>query len=81
MIEEETVYVYLLEEGTDVWRPVRAVRVQDNWHRIVSVNSDPDAEKWQFTTGDIVRCEMRSLSEGEKYREVLVAVEKKGSGT
>lgn len=81
MREKETIFIYLLEEGTDVWRPVSAVPVCDGWFRIVSLNSDPDDEKWQFTTGDIVKCETRLLTEGAKHREVLVATERREDGT
>jgi hypothetical protein len=66
----ETIYVSLLDEGTDVWRPVEAEHVSDNRYRIVSTNSDPDDEHWEFQTGEVVRCELRDLS-GEKC---LVAV-------
>ncbi len=80
-MEEETIYVYLLEEGTDVWRPVRAVKVQDDWYRILAANPDPNDEEWQFTTGDVVRCEMQLRSNGMESQEVLVTVEKRKDGT
>lgn len=50
------IYVYLLEEGTDVWRPVQAAHVRDDVYRIVSPNPDPEDEKWQFACGELVRC-------------------------
>jgi hypothetical protein len=67
------IYVYLLGEGTDVWRPVQAKKLSDKLFRIVSQNTDPENEKWQFSTGDIVKCEERILSNSKKC---LVAVEK-----
>lgn len=67
------IYVYLLEEGTDVWRPVQAEKLGYNTFRILSNNPDPEDEKWQFKTGDIVKCEMRMLSNSNKC---LVAIEK-----
>ena len=66
----ETIYVYLLNEGVDCWRPVEAVHVADNRYRISGVNPDPSDEHWQFATGDVVVCERRTLSEGA----ALVAV-------
>jgi hypothetical protein len=60
----ETIYVYLLDEGTDVWRPVDADHVSGNKYRILSVNPDPDDEHWQFNAGDVVATEMRELSGG-----------------
>ena len=65
-----TIYVALLDEGTDVWRPVEAEELRDGLFRIFSENSMPDDERWEFPQGAIVRCERRRLSEGT----VLVAV-------
>jgi len=64
----ETIYVALLDEGVDVWRPVEAQREGD-LYRIVGVV--PETEKWVFSPGSLVRCEQRELSEGP----ALVAVE------
>ncbi len=68
----ETIYVELHHEGTPVWRPVEAQRLDDAWYRITSSKTDL-AEEWAFQTGDVVRCEFRELSEGT----VNVAVAKK----
>jgi hypothetical protein len=65
-----TIYVALLDEGTDVWRPVDAEELRDGLFRIMSENSRPHDERWEFPPGSIVRCERRHLSEGP----VLVAV-------
>jgi hypothetical protein len=64
----ETIYVALLEEGVDVWRPVEAER-EGEFFRIVS--SRPDTERWAFPSGSLVRCEQRDLADGP----ALVAVE------
>ena len=58
------VYVYLLDEGTDVWRPVDAIPVGGDIYKIVAENHDPEDEHWEFATGDEVRCEARRLSSG-----------------
>jgi hypothetical protein len=65
-----TVYVYLLDEGTDVWRPVAAEHVRDDVYRLVGEPSD-GTETWQFETGQNVRCKQRQLSGGTR----LVAYE------
>ena len=75
-MKEETIYVYLLDEGVDVWRPVKAVHIRDTVYKIVSENPALEDEKWQFSTGDLVRCEFKPLSEAEGYQDELVAVEK-----
>jgi hypothetical protein len=73
-METETIYVYLLDEGVDCWRPVEAVHEGDNRYRISGVNADPSDEHWEFATGDLVVCECRTLSDGE----ALVAVRRAG---
>lgn len=69
-----TIYVYLLDEGVDVWRPVQARHIGTDRYQIVSVNIASGDELWQFNTGDTVRCKSRMLSDGE----VLVAYERVG---
>ena len=66
------IYIYLLEEGTDVCRPVMAEHIREGVYRIASENAHPEDEKREFTTGDLVRCRMQELSEGE----FLVAYER-----
>jgi hypothetical protein len=59
----ETIYMPLVDEGTDVWRSVLAERLEAGLYRIVG--PVPETEKWQFAPGSTVRVEMRRLSEGE----------------
>jgi hypothetical protein len=63
-----TVYVHLLDEGVDVWRPVSATRVGDGY---LLEGPRPDDERWQFEPGTLVRCSLRRF-EGEQ-EERLVA--------
>ncbi|PYJ49254.1 MAG: hypothetical protein DME85_00405 [Verrucomicrobia bacterium] len=67
-----TIYIALLDEGTDVWRPVSAERVRDEIYRVTGTPPD-DTETWQFTTGDTVRCREQSFASGERR---LVAYER-----
>lgn len=69
MGERGTVYIALLGEGVDVWRPAAAEQVAPNLFRLLG--PVPPSESWQFQPGEVVRCEVRSLSEGQ----ALVAVE------
>jgi hypothetical protein len=67
----ERIYIYLLDEGTDVWRPTDAEVLSDGSYRVLPTpDYDPEDEKWQFPPGSRVICEKRKLSEGN----VLVAV-------
>jgi len=56
-----TVMVPLLDEGVEVWRPVHAEALPHGRYRIVTENSNPEDERWAFSTGEVVRCEEREL--------------------
>lgn len=71
-VATETIYVELLDEGVDVWRPVDAEPLGDGRYRLLPPSDyDPEIETWAFLPGTVVRREARRLSEGT----VLVAVE------
>jgi len=70
-MQTKTIYVPLLNEGTDVWRPVTAEPIVRAIYRIVSEPPDPDNEKWVYRTGQEVAVEERVFVEGERG---LVAV-------
>jgi len=60
-----TVYVKLLNEGIDVWRPVPAEDLAQRRYRLLPTdNYDPDDEIWEFLPGTIAICEPRQLSDG-----------------
>ncbi len=67
----EIIYVQLLDEGTDVWRPVEATRLAENVYTILGVI--PDDEAWAFPPGSRVRCEPRR-TQGEADRLVAIAL-------
>lgn len=58
------IYVSLLDEGVEVWRPVQAEHLHDNAYRIVTQPYDRATESWQFEPGDIVLCENVESEEG-----------------
>ena len=60
----ETIYVYLPDEGVDVWRPVLAVRFGGSVFRIAGQQYDRSVERWEFEPGEVVCCELTQLSEG-----------------
>ena len=63
-----TIYVRLLSEGTDVWRPAEA-RPGGDGRFVLSTppDYDPSVETWEFPPGTIVRCEPRELSAGAVF--------------
>jgi len=65
-----TIYMPLINEGTDVWRPVEAIKITDLGYMVTE--KAPAGEEWAFEPGHILRCEERQLSSGTQ----LVAVAK-----
>lgn len=55
------IYVYLLDENYS--RPVQARHLRGNLYQIVTEN--PENERWQFTTGERVRCMRRRFDDGK----------------
>ena len=58
------IYMPLLDEGVDPWRPVQAEQLHDNVYRILNKPGALDDETWQFEPGDEVLCEMIESSDG-----------------
>lgn len=66
------IYIRLLDEGTNVYRPTQGVMIEDLIFKILPTdNYNPEDEHWQFTPGKIVRCK-KELVEGN---ELLIAFE------
>ena len=66
-----TIYIRLLDEGTDVLRPTEAEELANGLFKLMPTPEyDPDDEKWEFIPGSVVRGVIRKL-EGQA---VLVAV-------
>lgn len=58
------IYVRLLNEGVDVWRPVEAIREGSSF-RIVGPAPQPPFEEWEYPLGALVVCELQRLSGGD----------------
>ena len=67
------IYVLLLNESTEIWRPVEALKLGKNFYQIISPNPEPDVEKWQFNKGEKVLCSQKTFSDGKSG---LVATKK-----
>lgn len=72
MTEPVQIYVALLGEGVDVWRPIKAELVQGDTYRIVSQPYDRTLETWQFEPGERVICKLVDSNE----RRILAAVKR-----
>ncbi len=66
------IYVALTDEGVDCWRPIDAERLQENIFRIIG--TPPPDEQWQFSCGEVVRCENRRFDGSDALE--LVAIER-----
>ena len=69
--ERGTIYVALMDEGIDVWRPVEARKIARDTFLIVDQDYDREVETWQFEPGTLVRCR-RARRNG---RQIIVATE------
>jgi hypothetical protein len=63
------IYVSLIDDGVEVWRPVAAIEFKPQTFRILGPM--PDDERWQFSPGEEVHCQERVFSDGSRG---LVAV-------
>jgi hypothetical protein len=66
-----TIHIRLLDEGTEVWRPVEAKWLGGDTFLISPDNEVPTDETWEYQPGELVRCSHKSLS---REAESLVAV-------
>jgi hypothetical protein len=64
MSRESIIYIQLLGEDIDVWRPVTAAREANDTYRLL--DQQPDTETWAFPPGSRVRCERRTISEASE---------------
>ena len=70
----DEIFIYLKNEGTDVWRPVKSQKLSDNLYLILENKDifDPDNEEWEFIPGQKVLCKEKRFQDGKTG---LVAVE------
>ena len=65
-----TIYIVLLDEGTTVLRPTQGIARGEDVYEVLAIPGyDPDDEHWEFTPGNVVKCE-QEIRGGE---EILVA--------
>jgi hypothetical protein len=58
------IFVSLLNEQVDVWRPVQAEHLRENLYKIIEQPYDREDETWQFEPGDEVVCELIDSDDG-----------------
>jgi hypothetical protein len=60
---EKAIYMPLMGEGTECWRPVRPVKVADDVFEIAE--EVPEGESWPFAGFSRVRCKDRVFADGQ----------------
>ena len=73
MEDPAEIYVSLLDEGVEVWRPVIAERLDRDVYRIVEQLYDGETERWQFEPGDAVVCAIVESEDGPILGAVRLA--------
>ncbi len=62
------IYIRLLDEGTEVYRPTEAKPLGPGLFRVMPTsNYNSEDEKWEFVPGSLVRLEKRQLDGGEVF--------------
>lgn len=59
------IFMPLLDEGVDVWRPVQAEHLRDNVYRILPRPHGLNDETWKFEPGEEIVCEVIEVSDGQ----------------
>ena len=63
---KRTIYIRLLDEGTEVFRPTEALDLGDGLFRVLpTADYDSEDETWEFPPGSVVRSKRRRDNSGE----------------
>ena len=74
------IFVALLDENVDVWRPVSAECVSGDTYRILDQPYDRETERWQFEPGEKVICEEINSADGQIFAATRKADSQSNSG-
>ncbi len=66
-----TIYIKIINEDIEVYRPVKALKLQDDTYKIIQKNLETNelyGEIWEFNKNDIVMCDnkLRAIKKGTK---------------
>lgn len=65
------IYIKLINENTNVFKPVNAIHIKNNTYKIIDYNHEREeeyGEQWEYNYGDIVAC--------EEENNLLIAIRK-----
>ena len=70
----DVIYVKLLDEGTEVYRPANARVVSPGVAEIICPEDyDPEDEKWEFKPGSVVNISKKQLTDAEVFVAMSLA--------
>ena len=70
----EQIFIALLDEGVNAYRPVQAEKLANDTYRIPpNLDPGPLGEKWEFPPGATVVCQPRDTSDGRILAAVRLA--------
>jgi hypothetical protein len=73
---EETIYICLLDEGTEVARPTRARRHGNGVYLVLPTpDYDPGLENWEFPPGSIVQVQECDGADGTYLLAISIAAD------
>ncbi|MFV2053596.1 hypothetical protein [Aliiroseovarius sp. YM-037] len=71
MSETIEIYVYLEDEGVDVWRPTTAKPLGNGRFMLLATpDYDPGFERWEFVPGSVVSCRTKRF-QGEQEQKLI----------
>ncbi len=76
MSEEIEIYVYLEDEGVDVWCSTTAKPLGDGRFLLQATpDYDPEVEKWEFVPGSVVTCRVRRFQGELEHKPIAVSAD------
>lgn len=66
-----TIYIKLLDEGVDVYRPVDAICLSDGCYQLKGFDIfDPEDEHWEYLPGNVVKATTKEFN----GKSILIAI-------
>lgn len=59
--QKTTIYVKLINEPVEVWRPVDAIRINENSYQLTLEQDVPEDEEWEFSPGETIEVFIREF--------------------
>ena len=73
------VYMPLLDEGVECWRPVHGGHIKDDVYEI-EVDEEPYGEQWMFPPRSHVRCREHVFADGHRGLLAFALVDTEDTG-